>query len=142
MNIMVNLIAKILEKEKHKNRKEKKKRREGRKRDSRDAHLFLKDEVEDTLYHNIWCPLYVTPVENHFAVNYFKSAIFFLFIMSLTISIKDRSYHRSDWPSMWEISVSQFVPLNKLFFWTLSAMYFEWIASHTHNMTVSWSYKI
>lgn len=52
MNIMVSLIAKILEKEKHKNRKEKK-RREGRKRDSRDTHLFLKDEVEDALSHNI-----------------------------------------------------------------------------------------
>ena len=52
MNIMVSLIAKILEKEKHINRKEKK-RREGRKRDSRDTHLFLKDEVEDALSHNI-----------------------------------------------------------------------------------------
>lgn len=40
-------MAEILEK-KNKTRKRKKKWREGRKRDSRNTHLFLKDEVEDT----------------------------------------------------------------------------------------------
>lgn len=45
-------MAEILEKEKQ-NQERKKKWREGRKRDSRNTHLFLKDEVEDTLNHNI-----------------------------------------------------------------------------------------
>ena len=99
MNIIKSFMAEILEKKNIKNGK-KEEMEGGKKIDSRNTHLFLKDEVEDTLNHNIRYPIYVTPVENYFAVTYFKSATFFFFIMSLTISIKDRSYHLSDWPSM------------------------------------------
>lgn len=52
MNIIKSFMAEILEKRKIKLGK-KEENGGGRKRDSRNTHSFLKDEVEDTLNHNI-----------------------------------------------------------------------------------------